>query len=94
MDTVTMQDNQPIKKGKMEALPPYKKARSLPLTTVGHCRGEMAAIYRLARAGNLNLSDATKFAYILVALGRMIETSDLEARISEIETQLSGGIKK
>ncbi|MEI6827555.1 MAG: hypothetical protein WCK54_18330 [Desulfuromonadales bacterium] len=87
-----MLDNKLIKKVKAEVVPP-KKARSLPLTTVGHCRGELATVYRLAKAGDLELSDATKFTYILVALGKMIEANELETRISQIEAQLSGGVR-
>lgn len=87
-DTVKMRDNKLIKKVKAEVVPPQKKARSLPLTTVGHCRGELASIYRLSRAGSLKPCDATKYAFILVALAKMIESSDLEARIAEIEKQL------
>ena len=85
-----MRDNKLIKKVKAEVVPPRKKTRSLPLTTVGHCRGELSAVYRQAKAGNLNLADATKYCYILVALGKMIESSDLEARIAEIEKRLEG----
>ena len=66
----------------VEVLPPK---RSIALTTVGHCRAELATVYRQARAGQIQLADATKLAFILVSLGRMIETSDLENRITSLE---------
>ncbi|MEI6209360.1 MAG: hypothetical protein WCP20_21480 [Desulfuromonadales bacterium] len=72
---------------KVEVLPPLKKVRSLPLTTVGHCRSELATVYRMAKAGELELNAACKFAYILIALGKMIETSDMESRLEALEEQ-------
>ena len=68
---------------KVEVLP--IKVRSIALTSVGHCRAELATVYRQARAGQIQLADATKLAFILVSLGRMIETSDLENRITSLE---------
>lgn len=70
---------------KVEVIPPPGKARSLPLTTVGHCRGELAAVYRMAKNGEMDYSDATKLTYILIALGKMIVDHDLESRIAALE---------
>jgi len=71
---------------KVEVLPP-PKIRSVPLTTVGHCRAELASIYRQAKIGQIQLADATKLAFILVSLSRMIEVSDLEARVMALEEE-------
>ena len=87
-----MEPNALIKRVNPEVVPPTKKARSL--TTVGHCRSELATIYKMAKEGQIELSDATKFTYILVALGKMIEAGELERRIDEIENQLGGGSGK
>ena len=70
---------------KVEVLPPPK--RSIALTNVGHCRAELAAVYRQARAGQIQLADATKLAFVLVSLSRMIETSELEARVMALEEE-------
>ena len=69
----------------VDVLPP--KNRSLHLTTVGHCRAELATIYRQAKTGQIQLADATKLAFILVSLSRMIETSDLELRVVALEEE-------
>lgn len=61
------------------------------LSKVEHCRSELAAVYRQARSGALDVADASKLANILYILTRMIETSDLEARIAAVEQQLQGG---
>jgi len=66
----------------VEVLPPK---RSIALTSVGHCRAELATVYRQARLGQIQLADATKLAFVLVSLSRMIEISDLEARVLALE---------
>ena len=58
---------------------------SIPLTTVGNVRSEMGKVYRLARAGNMPINDMTKFVYALREIGRIIESSDLEARLNALE---------
>jgi hypothetical protein len=88
-----MKANQLKQQGKIEVLPPAKKGRSLALTTVGHCRSELASIYRLAKAGTLNLQDACKYTYVLVALSKMVEASDTEQRLEQLEAALSGGTR-
>lgn len=69
---------------KMVILPP-PRSKSLPLTKMGHIRYEMAAVYREARNGKIDLGDATRLVFILQALGRIIEGSELEARIEALE---------
>ena len=68
----------------VEVLPPK---RSIALTSVGHCRAELATVYRQARLGQIQLADATKLAFVLVSLSRMIETSELEARVLALEKE-------
>lgn len=56
------------------------------LSKVEHCRAELAAVYREARAGRLNIADASRLGNILSLLARMIEGSDLEKRIEALES--------
>jgi hypothetical protein len=50
-------------------------------------RRELARLYKEARAGGLDVGDASKLANILQILGRMIEGSVLEQRVVELERQ-------
>ena len=55
------------------------------LTKLEHVRGEMARIYRQAKTGKIDTQDATRLAYILNSLAKIIEQADLEARIENLE---------
>jgi hypothetical protein len=72
-------------KGTVTPLPP--KVRKA-LSRVEHCRSEIASIFREARAGRLDVADASKLVNILAVLARLIESSDLEKRIEQIEKSL------
>ncbi|MBW6512195.1 MAG: hypothetical protein K0A93_08820 [Desulfuromonadaceae bacterium] len=61
------------------------KVPRIALSKVGHVRSELASVYRQARNGKVDLSDATKLAYILVAIGRLITDHELEKRIEALE---------
>lgn len=63
--------------------PPSRKA----LSKVEHVRAELASVYRQARAGNLDLADATKLGYLLSILAKFIESNDLERRIELLEKE-------
>lgn len=68
--------------------PPPAKLPSprLKLETVANVRRELARIYREARRGELKVDHATRLAYLLDLMARMIERSELEARIAALET--------
>ena len=55
------------------------------LTKLEHVRDELARVYRQARTGKIETSDATRLTYILVALTKVIESSDLEKRVEALE---------
>ncbi|AEB85515.1 hypothetical protein [Alicycliphilus denitrificans] len=57
----------------------------LPLASAGDVARELARLYRQARAGQMEVQDASRLANILQILARVLETSDLEARIEELE---------
>ena len=67
--------------------PPSPRAR---LDTMVRVRRELARVYREARAGTLDVADASKLANILQIMGRMIEGSELEARLDALERRLGG----
>ncbi len=55
------------------------------LTRLEHVRDELARVYRQARTGKIETQEATRLTYILVALSKVIENSDLEERIRTLE---------
>jgi hypothetical protein len=57
------------------------------LSKIEHVRAELANVYRQARVGNIDMADATKMAYILSILAKLIETNDLERRIELLEKE-------
>jgi hypothetical protein len=59
-----------------------------PLTTLSRVRAELARVYKDARQGTIETADASRLAFILVSLGKLIEQSDLEARMADIEKAL------
>ena len=62
--------------------PPPRRAR---LDTMARVRRELARVYREARVGVIDVADASKLANILQIMGRMIETSEVEARLDALE---------
>ena len=55
------------------------------LTKLEHVRDELARVYRHARTGKIETSEGTRLTYMLIALSKIIEASDLEKRIDELE---------
>src|SRR3954447_13193089 len=60
------------------------------LDTMVRVRRELARVYREARVGAIDVADASKLANILQIMGRMIETSEVEARLDVLEKRLGG----
>lgn len=58
------------------------------LDSIKKIRQELARVYRDARAGILPTGDASRLAFILVSLAKLVAESDLENRVSEIERTL------
>jgi hypothetical protein len=71
------------------ATPPTPRRVRAKLGTIGDVTKELARLYREARGGTLDTADASKLANILALMGRLIEGSDLERRVEEIEKQRS-----
>jgi hypothetical protein len=51
-------------------------------------RQELVKIYRAGRRGDLDTQHMTRFAYLLQAIAKVIEQSDLEDRLTAIEKAL------
>lgn len=69
--------------GKPDPAPPKIK-----LNSIGDVRREMGTIYREARAGKLDISDAGRFAYVLTGIGKLIEVELIEQRLAQLERKL------
>jgi len=49
----------------------------------------MARVYRECRAGKLDLADGSKLSYQLQGIGKMIEATVVESRLTALENQVS-----
>ena len=67
------------------AIPPPGRRVRLRLDSLSRVRFELTRIYRQARDGERDVSDASKLAHILALIGRILEGSDLEKRIATLE---------
>jgi len=57
------------------------------LHTIRGVRVELAKVYKDCRQGRLPAAEGAKLAFILLGLGRLIEGSDLERRVENLERQ-------
>lgn len=84
-----MSNNHPVEidgiTGEVETLPPQRGRYRCSLDTMQDVKREMAKVYREARSGVLEVTDASKLTYMLGTIGKIIEGSDLEKRIEALE---------
>lgn len=65
----------------------------LPVPRIGRLdrasdiRTELARLYRAGRRGDVLPADAARLGYLLNLLAKMIELSDIEARITALEEE-------
>lgn len=72
--------------GEIEDYPPVRGKRyRCKLDSLADVRREMARLYREARSGMLDAVEATKLTWILERVGKIVESSDLEARVRALE---------
>jgi len=64
-----------------------KPTPRLELSTIDAVRREMARLYREAKAGNIQTADASRLAFILAQVGKLIEIGSLEARLNALENE-------
>ncbi|MBL0168490.1 MAG: hypothetical protein IPP85_15830 [Propionivibrio sp.] len=69
--------------GKPDPTPPKIK-----LSNIEDVRREMAKIYREARSGKLDISDAGRLAYVLTGIGKLIEVEVIEKRLIDLERKM------
>ena len=65
--------------------PARKREKFIPLSTLGDVKVELARLYRQTKAGKVATSDASRLAFILNSLGRVIVDSEMEARLTALE---------
>ena len=74
--------------GEVESLPHAKGTRyRAKLDSMQDVRREMAKVYRESRSGVVEVVDGTKLVWMLQAVGKVIETSDLEKRLEILESK-------
>ena len=72
--------------GEIQTLPPAKGQRyRCKLDTLSDVKKEMAKVYRETRSELVDPAAATKLVWMLQAVGKVIEGSDLEKRIDALE---------
>lgn len=59
------------------------------LNSVKAVRLELARLYWQARNNEVDVADASKLAFMLAQLAKLIEGSDLEERLATLEDELS-----
>ena len=57
----------------------------IKLNALEDVRREMASVYREARGGIMDASEAGRLAYILSGIGKLIEATDIEKRLDQME---------
>lgn len=62
--------------------------RRFQVNSLRGIRREMGAVYKMARTGDLDLSEACRYAYLLTTLGKLSESELLEARLARLEERI------
>ena len=71
-----------------QSLTPSPRLSIGPLNTIAHVREEMARLYKQARRGEVPAADASRFAFILVGIAKLLAESAIEARLCALEQAL------
>jgi len=82
--------NETVKTAAIEVLPPIPTPRPQKRTKLGNVReirAELARVYRKAKAGEIDSGTATRLAYLLDLMSRMIERGELEERVEALEAR-------
>jgi hypothetical protein len=66
---------------------PSEKRVRAPLRNVHEVRAELCKVYREARGQKLSVDHASKLTFILTQIAKVMETSDLQARIEKLEAK-------
>ena len=71
--------------------PPPAKRRKINLSSLADVRREAAAVYRDARQGTIDTQDASRLAFVLMTISKMIELETIDARLAELEWRAENG---
>ena len=74
--------------GKLLPLTPTPRPRRPNLQTLPHVRREMARVYRDIRHGRIESQEGTRLTYVLTQIAKIIQVSELDARIEAVERAL------
>jgi hypothetical protein len=66
-------------------LAPTPRARKIALHSHEAVARELRSVYRDARSGLIAAQDATRFAYVLEMLSKIMQTGDLAKKVDELE---------
>jgi len=77
----TKQPELPINKEKSSHPTSYR----IDLKIIDDIRLEMARVYRDMRSQKIPTSDGTRLVYVLSQIGKILETLEIEKRISDLE---------
>lgn len=75
----------------LERIPPPRRG---DLQTLAGVKLEMARVYRRMKTGKIKTQDGTRLAYVLTCVAKLIETSELQARLEAIEATLGSESKR
>jgi hypothetical protein len=64
---------------------PTPRRSRATLRTLDDVAVELARLYRRAERGQISTADASRLAYILTSLGKVIEASVIETRLTALE---------
>jgi hypothetical protein len=74
--------HQPVRAG-----PPPRRRRP-DLATLSAVRREMGRVYRDMRAKRIESQHGTRLTYVLTAIGKLIEGSEIQKRVEALEQRL------
>lgn len=69
---------------------PRKRRHHVRLNSIQDVKEELSRLYRAARTGDIETADASRLGFLLVSLSKIMEKSDLEARIERLEQSTAG----
>lgn len=70
---------------KDDLAPRLGRLAPIKLDTFRHIRDELGRLYREARQGRIATSDATRLAYLLSEIRKVVADEDIERRLSALE---------
>jgi hypothetical protein len=86
-----------IHKAQVPDVPPGTSAPPSPARPASRCRvrlhdlrgvkSELGVLYRQAKTGRLDPATATKLAFLLNSIAAIVQSTELEQRISQLETR-------